>query len=148
MHGGRTIDSKDNVGRYVCIGLLLGVTAAWISVLMLISAWQDPKTPDVGPQAGTALEPYLAHFALYGILGFLVSLDVCYIKGRQYGALGIIAALVVGLVWGSATEGYELFVPDRAASFLDVLTNTLGAVCGGLLLVWPYRLIRSRAYDS
>ena len=117
-------------------------------MLMLLSAWQDPKTPDLGPQAGTSLEPYFYHFTLYGILGFLISLNVCYIKGRQYGVAAVIAASIAGLTWGSLTEGYQLFVPDRGASFLDVLTNILGAVCGGILLAWLYQLVRPQAYDS
>ena len=115
---------------------------------MAISAWQNPRTPDLGPELGSTLEQFLGHLALFGILGILVSYDIHYIKGRQKVLLSIMAASLVGLIWGAATEWYQLYVPGREGSLADVLTNMLGAVGGGLVVVGLYRLLGPLAYRS
>lgn len=58
--------------------------------------------------------------------------------------IGLIAALLLGRMWGLAIPlgaalsgalelGQALFLPERYASWTDVLANTLGAVVGALI---------------
>ena len=130
------------------MGVLLFTTLGWMAVLMLLAAWRNPRRPDLGPEPGSTLEAFLVHFALYAILGILVSYNVYYMKRRRQVLLGAMAALLAGLIWGSATEWYQLYVPERDGSYVDVLANTLGAICGGFLAVGVYRLIRFPGYRS
>ena len=123
-------------------------TLGCMAVLMLIAAWQEPKTPDIGPQLGSAFQASLAHFALFGILGTLVGLSVYYLKGRQQALLALAAASLVGLIWGAATESYQLNVPGREFSMLDILVNLLGAGFGGFVVVGLLRVIRFPVYRS
>ena len=132
----------------VLAGMLPSATLGWMAVLMLISAWQEPKTPDIGPELGSAFQASLAHFALFGILGILVALSVCYLKGRQQTLPAFAAASLLGLIWGAATESYQLNVPGREFSLLDVLINFLGAGFGGFVVVGLLRVIRFPAYRS
>ena len=111
---------------------------------MLASGWRNPSRPDVGPELGASLEAYLAYFAMFCILGILVSYDVFFMKGHQRVLLALMAASLIGLIWGTATEGYQMYIPTRDASLLDVLANALGAATGGVLVVGAHRLTRLR----
>ena len=132
----------------VLAGVPLCATMGWMAVLMLIAAWQEPKTPDIGPELGSEFQASLAHFALFGILGVLVGLSVCYLKGRQQALLALGTAPLLGLIWGAATELYQLNVPGREFSLLDVLINFLGASFGGFVVVGLSRLMRFPVYRS
>ena len=129
----------------VLMALLLGATVGWMTLLMLIAAWPDPKTPPTGAELGASAEAYLAHFVLFAVLGALVYCDVLGWKGRRYVLAGALAATVVGVAWGAVTEWYQLYVPKRDASSLDVLADLAGAACGGVaaaVLIWLVRTPR------
>ena len=133
------------MGRRIFIVVLVCATLGWMAVLMLTAAWPNPRTPDLSP-VGSTQQEFLGHMVLFGILGTLVSYNFCYMKGRRYTLLCVMAASLIGLVWGVITEGYQLYVPAREASFLDVVADVLGAGVGGLFGVGLCRLIRFPAY--
>ena len=137
---------KQSAGRRILVGGLLFATLGWMALLMLVTAWPDPTIPDLGPAEGSMLVPILGHFILFAILGVLVSYYVCFIKGRQYVLVAVTVALIIGLIWGLVTEGYQTHVATREASFLDVATDMLGASFGALLTVGVYRVIRLPTY--
>ncbi len=114
---------------------------------MFLIAWRNLTTPDLVPSQSSIPISFLAHLLLFGVLGLLASYNVYYIKGRRYHRAALTLALLVGFFWGLVTEGYQAFVPSRAASFLDLLTDILGAGCGGLLAALLYRLMRLPAYS-
>lgn len=128
--------------RRIFVGALLGVTLGWMALLLLGSAWRNPSRPDVGPELGSTPEAYLAHFVAFCVLGILVSCNIFLVKGRHHILLPLVVAFLAGLIWGTATEAYQLNVPTRHASLLDVLTNALGAVTGGTLVLGIRRLPR------
>ena len=134
------------MGSLIFIALLLGATAGWMALLMLVFTWPDPQTPDLGPERSAALEAFLAHFLLFGVLGVLVSYDVTYLKGRHRALLALAGAAVVGAVWGGVTELTQMLVPERDASFTDMLTDVLGAITAGAATVGACRLARFPAY--
>lgn len=75
----------------------------------------------------------LAHFAIYALLGFLVSLALCnyplrYRKIFLY-SLGICA------VYAITDEVHQIFVPGRGPGVLDVLIDSAGAFCGSCILL-------------
>ena len=133
-------------GRQIFIGVLLAATLGWMALLLLIAAWPNPTSPDLGPAEGSMLVPILGHFILFAILGVLVSYYVCYIKGRQYVLVAVMVALLIGLIWGLVTEGYQTHVATREASFMDLVTDMLGAGFGALLTAGMYRVIRLPAH--
>ena len=109
---------------------------------MVISASTNPRSPDLGPSLGSSAEAFLGHLFLFGVLGVLVSYNICYARGRRQVLLGAGAALLVGLVWGAVTEGYQTQVAEREASSFDVMTDMLGAGLGGVSVAALYRLVR------
>lgn len=141
-------DLKASVRRRILIGASLGSTLAWMAGLMLIAAWRNPRAPSVGPGVGSTLEPFLAHLVLFGILGILVTWTVYSIKGRQLALPAVIAASLMGLAWGAATEGYQRYVPGREPSIADVLTNLAGAIGGALLATALIQILRSGAIQG
>ena len=68
----------------------------------------------------------LAHFIAYGGMGFLAYISVGSVNKRVY-----LFLLVISL--GVVLEFFQLYIPGRSASFLDIMANTLGAISGGLL---------------
>jgi len=134
------------MGSRIFIALLLGATAVWMALLILVFTWPDPQTPDLGPERSAALEAFLAHFLLFGVLGVLVSYAISYLKGRHRVLLALAGASVVGAVWGGITELTQMLVPERDASFTDLLTNVLGVVTAGVATVGACQLVKFPAY--
>lgn len=65
----------------------------------------------------------LAHFFAYGGMGFLTYMSVDSAEKRFY-----LFLLVISL--GVVLEFFQLYIPGRSASFLDIIANTLGASLG------------------
>ena len=137
--------------RRIFAGVLLCATIGWMVLLVLIAGWRDPQMPHLlglDPGAGSTLETYLAHLVLFGVLGILVFYNVCSLKRHRVVLPGLTAAFLVGLIWGAATEWYQLYVSGREASFLDALTNTIGSSSGGIFALGLYALSKVPAYRS
>jgi len=80
----------------------------------------------------------------YVPLGLLTSAVLApYMRMRA----ALLWTLAVGLFVSSTMEFLQLFVPNRVASNVDILTNGMGALCGGLLFRaaqshrWPGRTL-------
>ena len=75
----------------------------------------------------------LAHFTEYAYMGILIYGLLCQWMGRGKRR----CLLTVGWVFLSAAgdEFHQYFVPGRYASFLDVLLDTGGGVCGMLFCI-------------
>ena len=84
----------------------------------------------------------LVHFSFY--FGFSV-LGLLTFKGFHYNpSLAKWVLLVIGgaIVYGALMEVFQYyFTEDRAADFLDILANTIGAIVGGLLTAKYHSLI-------
>ncbi len=128
--------------RRLLLPLLVFATLGWMSLLMLIAAWENPRTPSGGLDLDPNVIAILAHAVLFGVLGALVLCDVLCWRGRHV-IVACIAASLVGLIWGTATELYQIRVPGRDASLMDVVNDILGAASGGMLAaaaLWAIRL--------
>lgn len=81
-----------------------------------------------------------AHFSVYALLGFNVLLSArIFLKTpvRQ-----ILTALAVCAAYACFDEFYQLFVPERTGSALDVLIDTGGALTGIIAAVVIIKLIK------
>ena len=76
------------------------------------------------------------HFIMFGVLGALVAYHVYRAKTGHPALLGVTLASLVGILPGIATEMYQLQVPARETSFLDLVSDTVGATSGGIIMVW------------
>lgn len=68
-----------------------------------------------------------ANFLLYAPLGFLTFFSL---PARYRGSVRMCIAFASGFVLSSVMEVVQLFEVDRVSSFVDVITNTAGAVFG------------------
>ena len=72
-----------------------------------------------------------AHFAIYGVLGFLIALLLG--EYRVYGAKRIIYSLIWSFIYSCTDEIHQSFVPGRSAQISDIITDSLGAFSGAML---------------
>ena len=80
-----------------------------------------------------------ANVALFMPIGFVAALAFPSKRWWQIGAFGL-------LVSGCIELGQLLFLHDRFASPSDIVTNTSGAVIGGLLAAWATKKGRPTAF--
>ncbi len=78
----------------------------------------------------------LGHFLLFGFMG----LAIVSFAGQ---ARHFVAPLAVTVTLGIALEYGQSFVPQRYFDNLDLLANVVGALAGGLLGLWLFRMWRT-----
>ena len=83
------------------------------------------------------------HFFLY--LGF--GSTFFYFLKNLKSDLSLIAVVIItfsfSLIYGLSDEIHQLFVPGRTFDLKDLLADTIGGTCGGLLILFLYELKRS-----
>jgi len=75
------------------------------------------------------LEDVLVNLIAYVPLGFLLSLAL---KSRLHASAGVALAVLLSAALSLSMESIQMFLPDRIASNVDVLTNSVGALLGGM----------------
>lgn len=73
-----------------------------------------------------------AHFAEYAFLGFLISLFFVFSGTRDLKLIIYTAAFC--LIFSSADEIHQSFVPGRSCQFTDILIDTSGGALGAFLV--------------
>lgn len=76
------------------------------------------------------------HFGVYLILGFLISRALCSGQVQNFQRKIMIAAIIIGSLYGASDEVHQLFVPGRSAEFADWLADTIGVFAAQLLSWW------------
>lgn len=85
-----------------------------------------PQMPDDAMWQFNGIVRKYAHFALFFVLGALcTSLFLVFMPKRKI--LPIFLALLVCLLWASADEIHQLYVPGRTGQVKDVLIDFSGA---------------------
>ena len=98
-----------------------------MAVTLLFLGSSDPPSPEAPPW----WFPVLAHLFLFAVLGFLTMLTLATLE-RSYGWISsLVLVVVIGFLWGSATELYQGTIASRSASWEDLLLDTVGAFLGG-----------------
>lgn len=129
-----------------------GVLAAMLIPLGLIAFWPAPVDQPVQGQLDITLQFLHGHgipswfnyqfveasanVALFVPLGFASKLAFPEKPWWQIGAFGL-------LISGCMELGQLLFLHNRVASSLDLMTNTSGAVTGGLLAAWALKKLEA-----
>jgi len=72
----------------------------------------------------------LVHFVEYFILGFLVVKNVETVKPSMF-----IVLILAGIGIAGLDETWQSFQPGRDSSFLDMLADGIGYICGSFLAV-------------
>ncbi len=115
-----------------------------------VRGWRMPAPDIVGfftapwPRYIT-LEDIAINIAAYVPLGFLLSIGY----GARYGAaLGVLAAAFFASGLSLAMEAAQMFLPNRIASNVDLLTNALGSLIGAMAapLFAPSRLVGKKLH--
>jgi VanZ family protein len=121
--------------------------------LAIFYASLQPFSPWIAPAPGTPFFLFarwpprwvrydvLTNVLAYVPFGFLVALA----QGRQRPLGKFTIAIIVGALMSFSMETLQMFEPTRDASVADVLSNTAGAACGGVLAL---ALTRSRDVQS
>lgn len=120
--------------------LARGACAVYALLLLYsgLSPWRGWRDLGVAPLAYlTAPVPrHLTTFDLIvNILGYLPlgALVVLALHPRTRGAIAVLMAVVAGALLSGTIEALQTFLPSRVPSNIDLATNTLGALAGGLL---------------
>ncbi len=107
--------------------LSISATLGWMAVILYFLGSPDPPSPDAAPW----WFPVLAHLFLFAVLGFLNMLTLATLERSPGWIFSLAMVVVVGFLWGSATELYQGTIPSRSASWEDLLLDTGGAFLGG-----------------
>jgi VanZ family protein len=94
---------------------------AWATLIFLLSSRPALPAPDL-----VGLDK-LAHFAVYAVLGVLLS----HAGLRTAVPSGWLIAL--GVLYGASDEWHQFFVPGRTPEFADWVADACGVVAGVLL---------------
>lgn len=76
----------------------------------------------------------LAHFGVYAFLGFLIALLL-----NEYAfkfSNTIFYSVLSSLVYACGDEFHQSFVPGRSAQLSDIVTDTMGSLCGALFALF------------
>jgi len=85
----------------------------------------------------------LAHFSEFAVLGVLLSVNMRAYerKGRVMGSYYILLGMAAAVI----DESIQLFSVGRGAQVQDILLDTAGAVCGGLITKLAFRLFSGKS---
>ncbi|MDH5235595.1 MAG: VanZ family protein [Gemmatimonadota bacterium] len=104
----------------------------WAGVILVVTSWPNPQLPF----SASGLDK-VAHFSMYGILGFLVGRAL-----PRHRLLSALVAAALGLaMFGALDEWHQRFVPGRSADIRDWLADVAGMVLG--LLLAHFLLLRA-----
>jgi hypothetical protein len=107
--------------------LLYLLMVAFVAALLIESS--QPPLPIFGEVEGL---DKVAHFLAFSVLGLLV----CALSFKLSPKLSIplfSMPLLIATLSGIIEESYQMFIPGRAASLLDLLADVCGAVCAIIL---------------
>jgi VanZ family protein len=120
--------------------LARGACAVYALLLLYsgLAPWRGWRDLGVAPLAYlTAPVPrHLTTFDLIvNILGYapLGALVVLALHPRTRGAIAVLMAVAAGALLSGTIEALQTFLPSRVPSNIDLATNTLGALAGGVL---------------
>jgi VanZ family protein len=100
----------------------------WAAVLLYLGSRPGESLPGKDLLAVPGADK-ICHAAAYGILGALFA----YALGPCSLPRALLLGAIAGALWGTLDEGVQGHVPGRTPSWADLLADSVGAACGGLL---------------
>lgn len=110
------------------ITLLLAILIFYISSKSFEKGAPLPEFP---------LKSLLYHLLIFFLFSFFLLISMA--KGNKRKNLLIIGAIIIGVLYGVSDEFHQLFVPNRACTFEDILTDSIGVLSAGVLYVVKLR---------
>jgi VanZ family protein len=111
--------------------LYLGLLIGWVGLTFLLTSLPHPKF-----SMGILYHDKAAHFAFYGVTGFL-----CALWRRESGfpaKQAVRYAVLFVLAVGAVDEIHQYWIPGRSMELLDWMADTLGGGTGaGFSLLLP-----------
>lgn len=97
--------------------------APWI--LMMIAITIESSISNISlPDIGINFTDKLAHFAVFGIMGWVLTRGMILSKIKY----PVLISVVIGFVYAITDEWHQSFVPGRDSDVLDVLADLIGLV--------------------
>ena len=110
-----------------------GYVIAWGAVIFTLSAQSDLRLPTALP----ASSDKVAHFVVYGVLGWLWSRAIRLRHPRWATVVVVLSTLAFTGLYGLSDEWHQMYVPRRTADLYDALADVYGGTMGGVaLLLW------------
>jgi len=103
--------------------LTWGYVIAWSVVIFMLSAQSNLQLPDSFPPSSDKV----AHFWLYGVLGWLWSRAIRSTYPRWTTVAVVLSALAFTGLYGLSDEWHQLYVPGRCADLSDALADVVAA---------------------
>jgi len=106
--------------------LLLTSTLIYAIVIFYLSASPSPAGAKTG-QRTIPYFSYISHFVMYFLLTSLVYFTiVCHPDGIKFST--DMGAVMIAFLYGIFNEFFQLFVPGRSFSIIDILINGIGCI--------------------
>lgn len=102
--------------------------ALWMGLIFYGSSLPGSDIPSIFP-----FQDIVYHCIIYAVLGFLCARAFARSASHAPRPHVIVAAVLIGVLYGFSDEFHQTFVPYRTASAIDVLVDGVGAVIGGTL---------------
>lgn len=113
--------------------LTWGYVVAWGAVIFTLSAQPDLKLPESLP----SFSDKVAHFSVYGVLGWLWSRAVRINRPGWVTLTVLLSTFAFTGIYGLSDEWHQMYVHGRSAELLDALTDVCGGTLGGVgFLLW------------
>lgn len=124
-----------NMPRKIIFGIFFSI---WLVLIILLSVWPGASVT-IQQDVSEFHWDYLEHFLFYFILTFL------YIFWRfdhklQISGIEIILFLIAGLIFSWLVEYIQVFIPGRAFTLNDMISNMAGILFG--ILINYYLIVR------
>jgi VanZ family protein len=119
-------------------------------IRLLLGAWAPPAAWCVLVFSGSSFPlrtegrlfhgaDKVAHLVEYAVLGFLLARAVGIARPR-WGTGGVVlAAALLGALYGGTDEVHQSFVPERTAEWGDLAADACGSLLGGALFAALFR---------
>ena len=75
----------------------------------------------------------IAHFSIYTLVGFLLMAFISTYKIVE--KTRVITSLLIGAIYAMSDEIHQSFIPGRSPQITDVMLDSLGVLCGILILM-------------
>lgn len=97
----------------------------WMSFLFYLSNQAAPLE-----RVSSDVDPFVAHVAVYSILGFLLHAALAGYNRAAPRWVPISIAFALAVLYGVSDEIHQAYVPGRVASELDLIADGIGAAIG------------------
>jgi VanZ family protein len=107
-------------------------------IIFIISSIPQDKLPEIK----IIWSDKIAHFIIFGFLGFWLARALSHVKKRKTGKQYLLWSIFISSLFGVTDEIHQLLIPGRFCSFADWLADTLGVI----VFVFIYEWYRNKKY--